>query len=83
MIIIIIIIIDNIIKHIIMYKWSYKKNWIVLRVKFHFKNIIYIILNEQRETIYMNPWMSRKWKDLNKINGGENDDMKCLKSLKI
>jgi hypothetical protein len=53
-IIIIIIIIINIIKYIIIYKWSYK-NWIILKAKFHLKYIIHIILNEEKKLFYMNP----------------------------
>jgi hypothetical protein len=50
MIIIIIIKINNIIQNILIYKLSYIKK-IILRVKFHLKYIIHIIVNEEIETI--------------------------------
>jgi hypothetical protein len=58
-IIIIIIIINNIIKYIIIYKWSYK-SWIILRIKFRLKYVTYIILNEQKKLFYMNPWIQKE-----------------------
>jgi hypothetical protein len=47
------------------------KSWIILRVKFHVKYITHIILNDERETILYEFLDSRRWKDLNKINGVE------------
>jgi hypothetical protein len=52
----------------ILYKLYFRKVRIILRVKFHFKHITYIILIEEREIILYEPLNSGRWKDLNKIN---------------
>jgi hypothetical protein len=78
----IIIIINNINKHIIIYKDHIKK-LDHFRVKFYFKYMTHIILNEKSETILYKSLDSKRWKDLNKINDEECGILKKYENLTL